>query len=251
LSLLKLHITHLSDKGLVRATNQDAYSVDLLDPRGNAALLIIADGMGGYEGGEIASALAVETVRTQVCANAADWAERGWLGGGLIESINQANQAIVDKQAERPELSHMGTTITAALIWGGRIVIGHIGDSRAFFVGKKGARQVTTDHNVAGEMVQGGHLTADQAAVHPQRHYLTRALGIGEQIVVERHDLPWQNKELLVLSTDGLSGLVSLQEVAHLAQQTDFTDLAAQLVELAKSRGGNDNITVLIARWEG
>jgi serine/threonine protein phosphatase PrpC len=167
---VKLHITHLSDTGLVRSTNQDAYSVDLLDPRANAALLIIADGMGGYEGGEIASALAVETVRKQVCANAANWAEKGSLATGLIEAINQANQSIADKQIERPELSHMGTTITAALIWGGRIMIGHIGDSRAFFVGKKGARQVTTDHNVAGELVQGGHLTADQAAVHPQRH---------------------------------------------------------------------------------
>lgn len=248
---MKVAISHRSDPGLVRTSNQDACSVDILDPRQNAALLVVADGMGGYEGGEVASRIAVETVRGRVLGNAADWAERSWLGEGLAEAIHQANQAILQAQTEQPELGNMGSTLTAALIWGERIYLGHIGDSRAFLVGKESAWQMTTDHNVAGELFQSGHLTADQAAAHPQRHVLTRALGIGAPVLVERHEIMWQKNDLLVLNTDGLTNLVRLPEVQALAQAVDFAELADRLIALANERGGHDNITVLLARWEG
>ncbi len=247
---MKLHISHLSDVGRVRANNQDSCSVDLLDPRGNAALLIVADGMGGYEGGEIASQLAIETVRSRVLASAPDWAEKGWLGEGLTDAIHQANLAILQAQQESPSNDHMGTTLTAALIWGERIFLGHIGDSRAFFVGTN-PRQLSTDHNVAWELVQSGHLTAEQAAVHPQRHMLTRALGMTELLVVERLEEPWAGPDILVLCSDGLSNLVKMSEVQQLAAETAPEELAGRLVALANERGGHDNITVLIARWEG
>lgn len=248
---MKLAISHRSDPGLVRTSNQDACSVDILDPRQNAALLIVADGMGGYEGGEVASHIAVEIVRARVVGNAADWAEKNWLGEGLAEAIHQANQAILQAQTEQPELGNMGSTLTAALIWGERIYLGHIGDSRAFLVGKENAWQMTTDHNVAGELFQSGHLTADQAAVHPQRHVLTRALGVGAMLQVERHEVMWQKSDMLVLNTDGLTNLVRLPEVQALAQTVDFNELADRLIALANERGGPDNITVLLARWEG
>lgn len=247
---MRLVFSHRSDPGLIRPNNQDAYSVDLLDPRENAALLVVADGMGGYEGGEIASRLAVETVRSRVVASAADWAERGIIGDGLVQAIDAANRAILQAQHDQPGLASMGTTLTAALIWGDRIIFGHIGDSKACVINKDGATKVTSDHNVPGELVSSGHLTAEQAAVHPQRNVLTRALGIGPTIAVERRELIWQYGDLLLLCTDGLSNLVLLPEIQELARE-GFATLADRLVDLANSRGGHDNITVLTARWEG
>ncbi|HWI63782.1 MAG TPA: PP2C family serine/threonine-protein phosphatase [Symbiobacteriaceae bacterium] len=246
---MRLNFSHRSDPGQVRPNNQDAYSVDLLDPRGNAALLLVADGMGGYEGGEIASHIAVDTVRSRVLAAIADWAERGTLGDGLVQAFDAANRAILLAQGEKG-LDSMGTTLTAALIWADRIIVAHMGDSKAMLIHGTEASLITSDHNVAGELLQSGHLTAEQAAVHPQRHVLTRALGIGESIVVERRDLIWQPGDALLLLTDGLSNLVPAQEIATLFQ-AGFADLSDRLVDLANQRGGYDNITVLAARWEG
>jgi PPM family protein phosphatase len=247
---VRLQFGHRSDPGRVRPNNQDAYSVDLLDPRGIAALLLIADGMGGYEGGEVASRLAVETVRGRVTASAADWAEKGVLGEGLIQAMDAANRAILQAQRDQPDRDSMGTTLTAALVWGDRIIIGHIGDSKAFLLRKDGAAKVTTDHNVAGELLQSGHLTEEQAAVHPQRHVLTRALGIGENLSVELIDVTWQQEDVLLLCTDGLSNMVGVTEI-QAASLEGFEGLAERLVDLANARGGHDNITVLAARWEG
>ncbi|HEY3368587.1 MAG TPA: protein phosphatase 2C domain-containing protein [Symbiobacteriaceae bacterium] len=247
---MRLEFGHRSDPGLVRPTNQDAFSVDLLDPRGNAALLLVADGMGGYEGGEIASRLAVDTVRAKVIASAADWAEKSMLLEGMVQAMDAANRAILQAQRERLDLASMGTTFTAALIWGDKILIGHVGDSKAVLVSPARTTTVTTDHNVAGELVQSGHITEAQAAVHPQRHVLTRALGTGDAVVVERVEIVWQPGDVLLLYTDGLSGLVAVPEVGE-ACAGEFAALADRLVDMALARGGFDNITVLAARWEG
>ncbi|MDF2628898.1 MAG: putative protein phosphatase [Symbiobacteriaceae bacterium] len=247
---MRLIFSHRSDPGQVRPNNQDAYSYDLLDPRGNAALLLVADGMGGYEGGEVASRLAVDTVRSKMLGAIADWAERGLLGEGLIQAFDAANRAILSAQREKPDQGSMGTTLTAALIWADRIMIAHMGDSKACLIHGNEASLITNDHNVAGELMQSGHLTPSQAAVHPQRHVLTRALGIGEAIVVDRRDLTWQPGDTLLLLTDGLSNLVPPAEMAALALE-EFESLSDRLVDLANARGGPDNITVLAARWEG
>lgn len=246
---MRLVFCHRSDTGQVRPNNQDAYSVDVLDPRGNAALLVVADGMGGYEGGEVASRLAVQTVRTRVLASAADWAEQGTLAEGLIQTADAANRAILQEQ-RLPGLSNMGTALTAALIWGDRLHIVHVGDSKACLLRQGGSTVITSDHSVAGELVQSGHLTVEQAAVHPQRHVLTRALGIGEPVAVERVDLTWREGDTLLLVTDGLSNLVPLAEM-EAALGDGFAGLSDRLVDLANARGGNDNITVVAARWEG
>lgn len=248
---MKLHISQSTDVGKVRTNNQDACSVDILDPRENAALLMVADGMGGYEGGEVASRVAVDTIRARVVALAPDWAEKGMLAEGLLESINAANRAIIQEQDKNPRLLNMGTTVTAALIWGDRIFLGHCGDSKAFLIGKRTAKQVSTDHTVVSEMVQSGHITADEAAIHPRRHVLTRALGAADGLLIEQQSLTWQTSDVLILATDGLSDLVSLAEVKERTRAAEKDQLAAELVALANERGGHDNITVLVARWEG
>lgn len=240
-----------TDPGLVRANNQDACAFETLSLPDGGALLVVADGMGGYDGGEVASRVAVETLRAQVVAGAADWAERGACAGGLLGAIHEANRAILETQLNRPDLSHMGTTLTAIIVEGAKLHVGHVGDSKAYLIGPGRAIQVTSDHNVPGELLQSGHLTAQQAAVHPQRHVLTRALGVREQLLVEQLDLDWQPGDMLLLCTDGLSNLVSLTEIQSLATQMAPEQLVDRLVDLANNRGGHDNITVLAARWEG
>jgi serine/threonine protein phosphatase PrpC len=247
---VRLSFCHCSDLGLVRPNNQDAFSVDLLDPRGNAALLLVADGMGGYEGGEVASRLAVDTVRTRLLPTASDLGEHLTFPMGLSQSFEAANRAILQAQIDHPNFDSMGTTLTVALIWGERLFIGHIGDSKAILVRGDATTRVTKDHNVAGELVQSGHITVEQAANHPQRHVVTRALGTGAVIKVDQHELNWLPGDILLLYTDGLSSLTTLEEIAR-ACQDDFATLADRLVMLANSRGGQDNITVIAARWEG
>jgi len=248
---VRLTFSYRTDQGLVRPNNQDAFSVDLLDPRGNAALLVVADGMGGYEGGEVASRMAVDVVRHRVLDSSSDWAEKGALGDGLVQAVNQANLAILRAQQEQPGRSSMGTTLTAALIWGTRVLIAHVGDSRACLIRQSGGVvQVTTDHNVASELYESGHLTAEEAAVHPQRHVLTRALGVSPNLNVERRELTWEQGDVLLLFTDGLSSLVSLEEIEAISR-AGFADMPQRLVDLANARGGYDNITVLAAWWEG
>lgn len=248
---MRLSFSHRTDPGRVRVNNQDAYSIDLLVGLPDAALLLVADGMGGYEGGEVASRLAIETVRSRVLSSAADWIASGSLEAEMVESIRLANLAILGAQRQSADLASMGTTMTAALIVGDRIVVGHIGDSKACLVRAAETTRVTADHNVPGELLQSGHLTAEQAAVHPQRHVLTRALGIDEDIIVDSLTETWRLGEVLLLCTDGLSNMVGIQEIQELVLAGFDEALANQLVDRANARGGHDNITVLAARWEG
>lgn len=128
--------------------------------------------------------------------------------------------------------------------------MGHVGDSKVVLLRKGASTHLTSDHNVPGELLRSGHLTAEQAAVHPQRHVLTRALGTSETLHVEQLELTWQQDDILLLYTDGLSNMVPQTQIEALAGG-DFATLAEQLVDRANDGGGNDNITVLAARWEG
>lgn len=248
---MRLTYSDRTDPGLVRANNQDACAFDPLDFPDGGALLVVADGMGGYNGGEVASHLAVETVRGLVLSGFARWNGSEELARGLLDAIHEANQAILDAQVERPDLASMGTTLTAVIVHAEHLYVGHVGDSKAFLVGADRAVQITSDHNVPGELLQIGRLTAEQAAVHPQRNVLTRALGVREELLVEELELTWKPGDMLLLCTDGLSNLVGLTELQSLARQLAPEALADRLIDLANSRGGHDNITVLAVRWEG
>lgn len=248
---MRLTFSDRTDPGLVRANNQDACSFDRLELPEGGALLVVADGMGGYDGGEVASRMAVDTVRSHVLADAAAWKDAAPVAHGLLDAIHEANRAILDAQLANPALASMGTTLTAVVVYGERVFVGHVGDSKAYLISDGRAVQITSDHNVPGELVQNGHLTAEEAAVHPQRHILTRALGVREELLVEELELRWKPGDMLLLCTDGLSNLVSLGEVEALANELEPEALADRLVDLANSRGGHDNITVLAVRWEG
>ena len=221
-----------TDVGRVRDGTEDAYLVD--DGRG---LIAVADGMGGHRAGEVASATALEALRAAITS-----------GRPLRESIEDANEAVFTKSRTDTDLRGMGTTLTAGtLVAGDTLLIGHVGDSRAYLLHDGELRQVTDDHSLVEELVREGRLTADEAAVHPQRSIITRALGVDASVEVDVYPVALVPGDRLLLCSDGLTGMVQPDDIAAaLRRESDPTRAATQLVDAANAAGGEDNITVVV-----
>jgi protein phosphatase len=229
---VKLVVGAATDVGRVREGNEDAYLVD--DAMG---MFAVADGMGGHRAGEVASATALEALRAAINA-----------GRPLRESIEDANEAVFTKSLTDTGLRGMGTTLTAGtLVTGGTVLVGHVGDSRAYLMHDGELRQVTVDHSLVEELVREGRLTADEAAVHPQRSIITRALGVDASVEVDVYSVELVPGDRLLLCSDGLTGMVQPDAIAAtLRREEDPTRAAAQLVDEANAAGGEDNITVVV-----
>ena len=239
----------LTDVGRQRANNEDSYLYWEPDSdaefRSKGRLAIVADGMGGYEGGQEASRLAVETVR-----HVYDDAFGGDPQDALIEAFECAHENIQRYAVEHPEFYGMGTTCTALSIVDRQLCFAHIGDSRLYLVRGETITRLTRDHSYVGRLVESGIVRSEDAESHPQRHILTAALGSGRDVTphIPEHPLPVEDGDALVLCTDGLWGLVTDQELIRAARINPPADACQQLVNLALERGGPDNITVLILR---
>jgi serine/threonine protein phosphatase PrpC len=232
----------VTDIGRQRETNEDSCVVAPLG--GGAMLLAVADGMGGHQGGEVASRLAVQSLLDGLATpSARPWRER------LLAGVLAAHELICDEAAAKETLLGMGTTLTAAVVDGRRLVWAHVGDSRAYLWRSGDLTQLTEDHSLVREMVREGRLGETEAMRHPQRNVLTRALGMPETPAVDCGELDLQAGDWLLLATDGLTGLVATQELAERLERGERpNDVARGLVDLANDRGGPDNITVVIAR---
>lgn len=254
-----------SNVGLVRERNEDAFCVWEIPGLANHVLLAVADGMGGHQAGEVASTLALETVRAHIrkalrsisrsASAASSPGERGaWPPGPeglarlLSEGIRVANRRIYWRARRRPELAGMGTTVTALLIAGDTLCLGHVGDSRAYLVRDGVIRLLTDDHSLVAEMLKKGDLTQEQAMLHPHRHVLTRALGVERDIQVDLGMWAVAPGDILVVATDGLTNLLSPDEIAETVtnHSEDFHQVAGVLVGMANARGGYDNSTVIV-----
>jgi protein phosphatase len=200
-------------------------------------LVAVADGMGGHRAGEVASATALEALRAAITS-----------GRPLRESIEDANDAVFTKSRTDQDLHGMGTTLTAGtLVAGGTLLVGHVGDSRAYLLRDGEMRQITEDHSLVEELVREGRLTADEAAVHPQRSIITRALGLDLAVEVDVYPVELAPGDRLLLCSDGLTGMVQPDDIAAtLRRESDPSRAAAQLVDLANHAGGEDNITVVV-----
>lgn len=229
---MRLVIGAATDVGRVRAGNEDAYLVDDAD-----GLVAVADGMGGHRAGEVASVTALEALRAAVGR-----------GQPLREAIEDANAAVHAKSLTDPSLHGMGTTLTAAaLVAGETLVVGHVGDSRAYLLHDGELRQVTVDHSLVAELVREGRLTADEAAVHPQRSIITRSLGTDPAVEVDLYPVELAVGDRFVICSDGLSGMVQADTIsATLRREVDPARAADQLVDAANQAGGEDNITVVV-----
>jgi protein phosphatase len=209
-----------------------------------ADLVAVADGMGGHVGGEIAARVAVDTLRRA-------FAEDRTVPG-LAAATNQANRAVFEQSEREPTLRGMGTTLTAAAIVrtskGQRLVLSNVGDSRAYLLRDGELVQLTEDHSLVEEMVRNGELSPAEAAVHPHRHILTRALGIDRSVSVDSWDFEPSPGTRLLLCSDGLTNECSDAEIAAvLSSSPDPGQAARKLVALALEHGGSDNVTVVVA----
>jgi PPM family protein phosphatase len=220
-----------SDVGRLRTGNEDSFLVD-----DRLELYAVADGMGGHVAGEIASATAIEALRAAVAS-----------GKALDAAITLANSAIFDKAATDPGLAGMGTTLTAVVLGESTLLIGHVGDSRAYRIRGGTLEQLTEDHSLVEELVREGRLSPEEAAVHPRRSVITRALGMDPQVEVDLYTIDAQTGDRILLCSDGLTTMLQDEEVLRVAETERDPRLAAdRLVDAANEAGGEDNITVLI-----
>jgi serine/threonine protein phosphatase PrpC len=232
-SPFKLVAAGVTDVGRVRDGNED----DFLDQTDRLGLVAVADGMGGHRAGEVASATALEALRAGVAS-----------GEQLRHAIEGANDAVLEKSESDQDLHGMGTTLTAGMLGAdGHLLIGHVGDSRAYLVRDGELTQITNDHSLVEEMVRGGELTPEQAEVHPQRSIITRALGIDPQIDVDVYPIELQPGDRILFCSDGLTTMLRQDEMASiLAREHDPKRAAQLLVDAANAAGGEDNVTAVI-----
>jgi PPM family protein phosphatase len=244
-----VEVASLTDIGCQRENNED--SLGYWEPQSEeefqrkGRLAVIADGMGGYEGGQEASRLAVETVRDIYDRTAA-----GDPRAALIEGFEAAHERIRHYAEEHPELQGMGTTCTAFALNHHRLQFVHVGDSRLYLVRGATITRLTRDHSYVGRLVESGLIRSEEAEHHPQRHILTAALGAGLEVVTDAPSQPvtLEPGDVLVLCTDGLWSLVHEQELVEIVSSRGASESCASLVQLARERGGPDNISVQVLR---
>jgi PPM family protein phosphatase len=244
-----VEVAGLTDIGCQRENNEDHYAYwesedDAVFSR-LGRLAIVADGMGGAEGGQHASRIAVETVRELYSAAGEEAPEQR-----LIAAFREANTRIQQEARENPALRGMGTTLTACAIVGQQLYYGHIGDSRLFLIRAGKARQLTQDHSLVARLIAAGSLRPEDAESHPQRNVLTAAIGVMDEVQPDcpAEPVSLQSGDTLVLCTDGLWGQVRSSELAVTVGKNPVADGARALVSLAKQRGGPDNITLQVLR---
>jgi len=247
-----LEVASLTDVGLQRFNNEDSSLYWEPDSDKEFArkgrLAVIADGMGGYEGGQEASRLAVETVRFVY-----DCDFNGNPQNALVTGLRSAHDTIQRYAAQHPGFTGMGTTCTALAIVERSLYFAHIGDSRLYLLRDGTTSRLTRDHSYVGRLVESGIVRMEDAESHPHRHILTAALGSGQEVIPDAPQNPvvLQDGDVLVLCTDGLWSVVGETELARLALSRPPAEACANLVNAALQRGGPDNVTVIVLRVSG
>jgi PPM family protein phosphatase len=233
---MRVRIGAASDIGQARERNEDAYLVE-------APVFAVADGMGGHRAGDVASSLALETLRDIV--ESRDW-------GRLADQVREANRVVFDRSSSDRNLAGMGTTLTAVIAGSNEVRLVHVGDSRAYLVRDGELRLLTEDHTLVQRMVSEGRISPEEADVHPQKSILTRALGVEDSVDVDESSVEVRPGDRLLLCTDGLTGMMREASILEILEGTaDPQQAAEKLVEAANRAGGLDNITVLILDFAG
>lgn len=219
-------------QGMVRENNEDAIFPTSGGETTDSAVLAVADGMGGHVAGEVASRLAINaSTSTELDAS---------------DRVAAGNRAIREEVAREPSLEGMGTTMTLVVIDGESGTFGHVGDSRAYMLRDSEFTQLTNDHTVAAEYVHIGQMTAEEAAVHPHRHMLTRTLGLTRFVNVDEFIVDFEPGDRIVLCSDGLTEMVSDEAIADILKDGTPEENAWELIERANTEGGVDNISVIV-----
>ena len=235
-----------SDVGKVRELNEDSFYIsDSLD---EIQLYILADGMGGYNGGEVASKLAIQSAKNYIESNFKEIEkDKDSIIQLVGSSVEYANMIVYEKSKENKELNGMGTTLDVCLIYNNRVFIGHVGDSRVYRIRKEFMRKLTQDHSYVQKLVKDGTITKEEAVHHPQKNMLMKALGCNAFVEPDVMVKGFLKDDILIMNSDGLTNLVSQEEIFREAKK-DIEQAPKELVNLANEKGGYDNITVIVIK---
>lgn len=234
-----------TDPGLARENNEDSVTFD-----DQTRLGILADGMGGYNAGEVASAMATSLIKVELArslSQAGPHATRGQVRSAIEASVAAANRAILQAANSNSQYAGMGTTLVLAVFQPERLLLGHIGDSRCYRWRNQALLQLTRDHSLLQERIDAGLLTPAQASASPIKNLLTRALGVEAGVLLELHEHRVAFGDLFLMCSDGLTDMLEAAAIARILQTGgSLAQLAQQLVDQANARGGRDNISVLL-----
>lgn len=237
----------LTDAGSVRSNNEDSLAIDSAH-----GVAILADGMGGYNAGEVASTMATEFIKSELVhwlATDTRQSDLKRVERAIEMCADEANLSILNAAIANPHYAGMGTTLVVGVFQGKHLVLGHVGDSRCYRLRGGKLAQITRDHSMLQEQIDAGLLTVEQAAGAPGRNLLTRALGVEKTTRIEIHEHHVHDDDLYLLCSDGLSDMVNDRDIASLLNSnTGLPDIANTLVARAIANGGRDNVSVLLVR---
>jgi PPM family protein phosphatase len=232
-------VGYITTPGKQRQINEDSLHIDE-----NLGLFVVADGMGGHNAGEVASKLAVEATARRVQEGLEAGVDAEQVVG---DAINEANRSVFDKSLNNPAWEEMGTTLLAALTMDHQVIVGHVGDSRAYLIRRGEIEQLTNDHTFVFEWLKEGLITKEQARTHPQRHGLIEAVGVSDEVESEISMWPWEDNSCLLLCSDGLTDVLDDREILGLLQTSSEPQTACNaLASAAKEKGGEDDISVIL-----
>ena len=239
----------LTDAGLTRENNEDAYSFDEAE-----GVAVLADGMGGYNAGEVASSMASTIIKTEMSrwlVEAGGVATAQDIRRALEICVNNANTAVYRAAHDNAHYSGMGTTLVTGVFRGSELILGHIGDSRCYRWRQGELAQITRDHSLLQEQIDAGLLTPEQAALSTNKNLVTRALGVDDAVLLEVHEHAVEAGDIYLMCSDGLSDMVRDSDIAKIFQLPLSPEQRARiLVDTANAHGGRDNITVLLVQVE-
>lgn len=231
-----------SDVGMVRDINQDSFLM-LENKEKNIIAFGVADGLGGHNAGELASALCMDILREYFNISNKEYQDMKNEVKGIIE---YANKRILDFANENEEAQGMGTTLTLCIYHDGIGYVVHIGDSRCYKINKEEIKQITVDHSLVSHMVASGEITKEEAEHHPNRNIITNALGTQEEFFIDTYDLELEKGDIVLICSDGLSEHVTNEEIMEIVNNNDLDEAKHLLIDRANENGGTDNVTVVL-----
>lgn len=243
-----MQIIGKTDIGRERTKNEDCFDFVMLGEEFGWA--VVCDGMGGAAGGELAGRLTAETVMNEMTRNYKKNAGDTDLRKAMTTALKKANSAVWRAANRDSAYAGMGTTMVLAVMNKRVLHLSSTGDSRAYSFRSGVLNQLTRDHSLVQDMVEQGHITKEQARIHPERNIITRAVGIGEQVEEDYRFVTLRPGDMILLCTDGLSGFVTDDEIASIMLKYRFENICERLIECANTHGGGDNITAVLMRSE-
>jgi protein phosphatase len=248
--MMQYHFCAQTDTGRVRQKNEDAVAFDVKTSVG-----VLADGMGGYNAGEVASGMATAFIKTELTkwlSEAGALAQPAQLKRAMEICVHNTNLAIYKSAIANPPYSGMGTTLVVSVFLGERLLLGHVGDSRCYRLREGVCERITKDHSFLQEQIDAGLMTPLQAACSPHKNLVTRALGVEDTVLLDLAQHEVHSNDLYLLCSDGLSDMIFEEEIREILQNEEpLEGKASSLVALANVKGGRDNISVLLVQASG